>query len=319
MQKLAVCVVAALLAAPAVATAADELRLKNGDRLTGDVVKLEDGTLTFKTAHGQLTVPWAEVTALTLDAPMMVTRSSAGPQMLTLESVTLAEVTSLAPPEAGLVVSGGANAGFLATGGNTHIDNLHLDGEGVARRRSDRFTAAVTLNHAEDQDRETASNTTVSLNYDRFLTRRLFANGNAIFTNDRFRGIDLRSAFGAGIGYDVWTTARSTLSVDGGLGYVRENFDAAPDDEYAAAREGARLSVFLAERRVEAFHRHGGYFGLSGEDNLFIRMQNGVRFSLVGGLVSTVQLDIDYDRNPPPGRETTDRSVSMTFGYRFGG
>ena len=53
------------------------------------------------------------------------------------------------------------------------------------------------------------------------------------------------------------------------------------------------------------------------EDNLFVRTQNGVRFSLVGGLVSTAQLEIDYDRTPAPGRRQTDRSFAITFGYRF--
>ena len=31
---------------------ADELKLRNGDRLTGEVVKMEDNVLTFKTDYG---------------------------------------------------------------------------------------------------------------------------------------------------------------------------------------------------------------------------------------------------------------------------
>ena len=49
------------------AAAADELHLKNGDRFTGTVEHLVDGTLTFKTAHGTLAVPWSEVTTLTIE------------------------------------------------------------------------------------------------------------------------------------------------------------------------------------------------------------------------------------------------------------
>ena len=306
-----------LLAGPSRALAADELQLENGDRITGDVLRLEGGTLTFKTAHGELAVPWTEVAILTLDAPMLVTRAGGEPQLQTLEALDLAEVTALRPPDAGLVLAGGANAGFLTTGGNTEIDNLHVDGEVVARRSADRVTAAIVVNRAEDRERATARNATASASYDRFLTRRLFASGNAIFTRDRFRGLDLRSAYGAGIGWEVWTTPRTTLSVNGGLGYVRENFETAPDDSYTAVREGARFSYFLVPRRVEAFHQHDGYFGVTGEDNLFVRTQNGVRFTLVGGLVSTAQLEIDYDRTPAPGRRQTDRSFAITFGYRF--
>ena len=163
----------------------------------------------------------------------------------------------------------------------------------------------------------TTRNSTASANYDRFISERLFATGSAIFTNDRFRDLDLRSAIGAGLGYEVWKTASSSFSVEGGLAYVRESFADAPTGSYTAAREAARLNAFLMAKRVEVFHQHGGYFGVTGEDNLFVRMQNGVRFSLLAGLVSTVQFDIDYDKSPAPGRKTTDRVTSFTLGYRF--
>jgi hypothetical protein len=33
--------------------------------------------------------------------------------------------------------------------------------------------------------------------------------------------------------------------------------------------------------------------------------------------VTTTQLDIDYDRSPAPDRTHTDRTLAVTFGYRF--
>jgi hypothetical protein len=98
---------------------------------------------------------------------------------------------------------------------------------------------------------------------------------------------------------------------------VDENFDAAPDDSYSAIKESAKLDLFFANKRLNAFHHHDGYFGVTGEDNLFFRAQNGLRFALTAGLVSTIQLDVDYDRSPAPGRVNTDRSFAFTLGYRF--
>ena len=317
MGKRLVCALMATLAVTGPAFAADELQLRNGDRVTGDVVALQAGKLIFKTAFGELGVPWAEVAMLRLDAPMLVTARDAATRLTTLEGIAMADVVALASPVAPLVISGGANAGWLATGGNTDVNNLHLDGEMVARRPRDRISAGAAVNRARDSERETAENATFTASYDRFFSDRLFANGNAILTNDRFRGLDLRAALGAGLGYEVWKTAASSLSVEGGLGYVREAFTDVPDDSYAAAREALRLAAFVVANRVEVFHRHDGYFGLTGDDNLFFRMQNGARFTLGAGLVSTLQLDLDYDRSPAPGRKNTDRSTSLTFGYRF--
>jgi putative salt-induced outer membrane protein YdiY len=303
------------LAAPA--AAADELQLRNGDRLTGDVVTLQGGKLTFKTSFGELVVPWTDIGAIRLDAPMLVTAVGAEPRMTTLEGVALSDVVALAMPTPPFRITGAANAGLLSTGGNTDISAFNASGEVAARWPHDRLTTAAVHNRAEDAGRLTTRNATASANYDRFITERLFATGSAIFTNDRFRDLDLRSAIGAGLGYEVWNNASSSFSVEGGVAYVREDFAEATTESYTAAREAARLNAFLMAKRVEVFHQHGGYFGVTGEDNVFLRMQNGVRFSLIAGLVSTVQLDIDYDKSPAPGRKTTDRTTSFTLGYRF--
>jgi putative salt-induced outer membrane protein YdiY len=297
---------------------ADEVQLKNGDRYTGNVIRLEGGKLTFKTAHGQLGIPWADVTALSVEKQMLVkTTADAEPRLMQLNGTELAAISSLSLPEPPIIVTGGANAGFLSTGGNTDINTTRLDGEVVARAAANRYTFTGTVNRAKDVDRETARNASVSARYDRFLTPRLFANANGIFTNDRFRDLDLRSAVGAGLGYQLLDTALTKLSVEGGPGYVNENFESAPDDSYAALREAAKLDLFVVGDRVVVFHLHDGYFGVTGEDNLFVKMQNGVRFGLVGGLVTTAQLDMDYDRSPAPGRRKTDRTFALTFGYRF--
>jgi hypothetical protein len=120
-----------------------------------------------------------------------------------------------------------------------------------------------------------------------------------------------------GVGYQVLNATRVKLTANGGLGWVNENFILAPDDDYTAARESAALDLFIVPNRVMFFHKHDGYFGLEGEDNLFIKMQNGVRLSVLANFVTTLQLDLDYDKSPSPGSQQTDRTFALTFGYRF--
>jgi putative salt-induced outer membrane protein YdiY len=145
----------------------------------------------------------------------------------------------------------------------------------------------------------------------------MFVNANSIFTHDKFRDLDLRSALGAGLGYQVLDTALVKLTADAGLGYVSEHLASSPDDSYAAARESAKLDLFVLPGRVQLFHNHDGYFGVTGDDNLFFRTQNGARIALVAGFVTTLQHDVDYDRSPAPGRKNTDQTFALTFGYRF--
>jgi putative salt-induced outer membrane protein YdiY len=321
----------AILTAIAAPAAADQVILTNGDRVTGTVASLGGATLTVGTPHGQLRIPWTDVAGLVVDDPILVTIGTAEPAEVRIAAgdasgrvmlnpggpVELAQILTLTRPVPPMAVDGGANAGFITSGGNTEMNTLRVDADVMVRQRANRYTVAAAINRAKDRGAETARNWNAGFNYDRFLTERLFVNGNAIFTNDRFRDLDLRTALGAGLGYQVVNTTVARLTANAGLGWVNENFEAGVDDSYAAARESVALDIFIVPDRIQFFHQHDGYFGVTGEDNLFVRMKNGVRLGLVGALVTTAQMDFDYDRSPAPGRRNTDRTFALTFGYRF--
>ncbi len=329
-QRLLLLTTLVLLCASA--AAADEVRLKNGDRfVTGKVISLAGGTLTFGTPYGEVKLPWADVIRLVISEPIMVTMGTMPPAAATLldggvdgqatlqpgGTVALGDIVSLARPQPAVIVDGGANAGLTATSGNTEVNNLRLDGNVVARAGANRYTADAAVTRAEDSGAETARNWNAGLKYDRFLTTRMFFNANTILASDQFRDLDLRTAIGLGLGYQVLNTPRVTLTADGGLGYVNENLASIDGDSYAAARESAALGVFLLPGRIQFFHQHDGYVGVTGDDNLFIKMQNGIRVGLTTGFVTTLRHDVDYDRSPAPGRRNTDRTLAFTLGYRF--
>jgi hypothetical protein len=52
---------------------ADQVTLKNGDRLTGSVVKSDTKTLTLKYFDAAITLPWAEVAAISSSVPLSLT------------------------------------------------------------------------------------------------------------------------------------------------------------------------------------------------------------------------------------------------------
>jgi len=330
IRRLLAIVTSALILA-AVPAHADEVRLKNGDRLTGDVSSLTGGTLVFKTSLGEVKIPWADVTSLAVDNAVYVTVAQNPPILTTFDAadangyvtlmpggpVLLSEITGLALRNSRWQMSGGAGAGFVQTAGNTVVSNVRLSADANARHGSDRFAFTAAATRAKDRDVESARNWSATGKYDRFLTSRLFATANAVFTNDRFRDIDLRTALGAGLGLQLIDNARVKLSGSGGVGWVSENFISIADDSYNAAFENGALTIALVPSRVELFHSHDGYFQISQGDKKFLRMQNGIRLSLVAGFVTTLQQDMDYDHRPSPGRKQTDSSVSLALGYRF--
>ena len=308
--------------------------LLNGDTLTGTVQTMNAGVLTFKTPYAEsVKVDWQNVAGLQTARLLRIALRDGGAHtawiapgtdgrlhLVTGAGISLeplvTDVVSIAPTLLGMVMTGRAETGLLATSGATDVNSLHLAGELVLRTTQWRSSSDVQLNRTQDRGLETTRNITWTFRQQEFLTDHLYANANLIVTNDRFRDIDLRIAPGLGIGYQVLDYDVTALSLDGGLGYVGESHTLEPDRNYWAARESVTYEYWLIRKRLQFFHQHDGYFGLTGDDNLFIKTRSGLRVNLTGGLIMTGQLGLDYDRRPVPGQRNTDRTFAITLGYQ---
>jgi putative salt-induced outer membrane protein YdiY len=323
---------AALLIVTALPARADEVRLNNGDRITGQTISMVNGALSFKTASGSLIIPWADVTLLDISNPVYVVVAGNRPLLTGVSPGTAPGYAALDPGGPVLLAdivaitfssgtswerTGGAGAGFVQTAGNTQISNVRLSADLMLKGGSNRYTLNGAATRAKDRGTETARNWSGTAKYDRFITSRIFANANTVLTNDRFRDIDLRGAYGAGGGVQLIDAPRATLTGSGGMGIVDENFISIPDNRYTATYESADLKIELVPDRLRFFHLHDGFYQVTRGDRKFFRMQNGIRISIVSGFVATLQEDFDYDRHPSPGRKQTDATFALTLGYRF--
>jgi putative salt-induced outer membrane protein YdiY len=318
---------------PSAATA-DVVWLLNGDTLTGTAQTMNGGVLTFKTPYAEnVKVDWRNVAGLQTGRLLRVAIRGGGAyaawiwpstegrlHLVTKDGISLeplvSDVVSITPTLFGAVMTGRAETGLLATSGATDVNSLHLAGEFAVRTAGWRSSTDVQLNRTQDRGLETTRNITWTFRQQEFLTDHWYANANLIVTNDRFRDIDLRVAPGIGIGYQVLDYDATALSFDGGLGYVGENHTLEPDRNYWAARESLTYEYWLIRKRLQFFHQHDGYFGLTGDDNLFVKTRTGLRFNLAGGLIMTGQWGLDYDRRPVPGQRNTDRTFAITLGYQ---
>lgn len=330
---------ASVLAAlsPALTTAADRLTLVNGDRLTGTVVALADGELTFETAYaGTLTVDWAQVAAFESDGPLtvvfaddvrLVAPAETGDDgLLTLRSDgeagavvarPFAEVVAINPPEIPpWRWSGHLSAAVTASSGNTEADRTYVEGEVVARHERNRFSLAGDVNEAEEDGDTTASRRFARFGYDRFVSERWYLNGNLTATEDEFQDLALRTTVGVAVGHQFADREGYSLSAELGASYVDEEFDTAPDDDYLAARWKLDLARALTDG-VEPFHDHEILQGVEDGDDRLIRTKTGVRFSLWKSFVAAVQVNWDRDESPAPGREKDDRVWALSVGYSW--
>ena len=115
-----------------------------------------------------------------------------------------------------------------------------LDGREHAARADDDVTPPrlAPQGAGVDRTRETESNARGYLKYDYFSTAKSFGYSNATFERDRLKGLNLGSALGVGRGYQFLEGSPTSLSLEGGLTCVNEDFRDAADNRFPGLRWG---------------------------------------------------------------------------------
>jgi putative salt-induced outer membrane protein YdiY len=256
-QRFAFSVLASTLLALSAAASlrADTVVLKNGDRLTGTAVKLDDGKLTFKTAYADaISIAWDQVTSLTTSQPLvlptpkgklnvtaiersdagLVVTTATGPSTLDPKDVTV--LRSPADQEAyeaslnpnwGHAWAGAATVSLALARGNSDTATFGA-GFTAARTTLNDKTAlyANTLysTNANASPSTSANATGGGIRYDHNLNPRTFAFGTGDFSSNALQDLDLRSIIGGGFGWHASKTTKQTFDVLGGVVWTHENY-----------------------------------------------------------------------------------------------
>jgi putative salt-induced outer membrane protein YdiY len=262
---------------------ADQVVLKNGDRLTGTIVKSDGTSLILKTEFaGDVTVQWPAIQELTSGEPLHVglkdgqtvvglvttaegnlaiATSNRGTVGMPKDAVTWlrndaeeqAYQKSLHP---GLLSGwqGGVNLGFALTRGNSQTKNLALAFTADRKTLHDHVGMYANSVYATNDAPGAVPATTANaiqggIRYDRNFAARLFGFGSADFQTDDLQSLDLRSVLGGGLGYHAIQSDKTTLDLLGGINYTREKYSTLTRN-FAAATLGEELMHKLGASTV---------------------------------------------------------------------
>jgi putative salt-induced outer membrane protein len=238
------------------ASLADQITLKNGDHLTGTVVKSDGKTLVLHTEFaGDVTLQFAAITQITTDQPLHVALSngqtlvgaiatSDGKLEVAAKSGTPVE----APKESVVAIrndadqlayekalhpsllegwNGGANVGFSLTRGNSQTENLSLAFTAARSTKNDKlslYTNAVYGTNQLATPSTTANTEAGGIRYDRNINPRAFGFVSADFSSNALQDLNLRSVGSVGLGYHVIKSDRTTLDFLAGGNFTDENY-----------------------------------------------------------------------------------------------
>jgi hypothetical protein len=328
-----------LLSGPPLAAAdkVDVIHLKNGDRITCEIKRLDRSVLAISTDPlGKASVHWGEIADLTsprkFDVQIVsgehffgsLLPSPPGFVVLGLAdgsttTLPLADVIRLAPIGVNVWnrVDGNVDAGFSFTQANLET---HWTLNGTATYRSPRFqfNATVASQVTTQENDNSISRNSVGLSGNRSFANRWYSIGWGQFQQNQELSLDLRVVAGAGAGRDLVHTSHRLWSTYAGLAYTHEQFSGESGSQSAEAAVGGQLDFFTPGKEdFKITNSLVSYFNLGGRKRIRLEWQSAWRHEFLGDFYWSLNGFDSFDGDPPADQKTNDFGISFTLGWKF--
>lgn len=338
MKRYLINVILALAAVAGIASA-DEVTLKNGDRISGQVKAMENNRLIIQTSYaGEIFISWSEVDKIRIDKPVeivlkgdaslkgVIEISDENQNVIILDKtrervdLNVAEVKRINTEQAessDLDVNIRVNMGIEVENGNTDKKKYHFDGRAVARKERHRLSFGFEYDHEYNDNRKTKNKLLASSKLDYFFKHPWYVYGKGAYEYDEFKDLNLKLDLGPGLGYQFSESELINFYLEAGPSYVRQDFQHESTRDYIAARGAMGLDKYFFDKFFQFFLLTEGFTNPDEADDRFARLRTGLRFPLRWGMNLTTQYNLDWDSNPPEGIDDTDQKFIFLLGYEY--
>jgi putative salt-induced outer membrane protein len=330
---------------------ADQVTLKNGDRLTGKILRSDAKTLTLKTDYaGEITIDRAAIVSLSTDEAVSVqlkdktvTGTVAPAPDLSVDVKTTAGATLRAPLADVLAFrtpaeqkawereqerlhharlndfwSGFVSLNLAGASGNAKTQSFATSA--AASRQAGKNKMSLYFNQVYSTQSTvapagpTANRISGGYRLDRDVRPRLFVFGTTDFDYDKFLLLDLRSVLGGGLGYHAWKSSRGYWDLGAGGVWNREKFR-----EGTIRKSGEILineeSAHTLLARLKLYQKASFFPNLSETGAYRFNFDGGASLPLYKWLEWNIGLSDRFLSNPIGGRKKND--ILYTTGIRF--
>jgi hypothetical protein len=322
-----------LLAMVAVAAADDEVKLKNGDRLSGKVTGLAGGKLTIVTPEaGQVNVDWSQIVSVRTDAPLKLKLTTGeileGKVVPGAEGRLKVETQGAAAPveveflkvksinEPPTAWHGKLSASGKATDGNTHTQSFLIAGSATRETEMDLMLVKAIFQYGKSGQTLTQRSAYGIGKYELKFSPEFYGYVSEELSGDSFKDLSIGTITSVGLGYVVLKESWIDLATEAGLAYITNDFNVAPDETHMGARAAAYLRValplgfeFRDNFTIYPNFEHSQDYQFRNEATLGTALGGG--WDLLGGIIT------EYDRKPSPGLGPQDDTFFIGLGYTF--
>ena len=317
----------------------DVVTLANGDRLTGEVKRLDRGRLEFSTDDaGTLYLEWDKLVSVVATVRNVEVVTNDGRRFLgslgvapprSIAVVGLSDTAILAMPEVTIIrpigtsfwrkLDGSVDAGFNYTR-SSGVAQLNFNSDTVYQKVASRIrlTASLTITEKDD-DEGRDDRGSLEMSYLRYPWREWFIISAGRFENNESLGLELRSQIGVATGPRLINSNRGQLAI--GAGIVL-NDELGVDVERVQNVEAILLfqsSYFTYDRPKTNLDVSVQYYpSLSNAGRHRVELDAGVKRELLKDLFVALNVFNSYDNRPPnPTADRNDIGVVVSIGWSY--
>ena len=313
-----------LLGGPLGVHAADVILLKNGDRVSGRVLLMEDTVLTVDTDYADvIKIDWDDDDGLISENPLWVAfhdgviipdgvgvrdgdrlilfrLDRGGPvQLDKIKTINLFEMSYW----------GNIGLGGSATSGNTSTETINASGTLTVNKGWHRFILDGRANRGKADGEITAQNAALNTRWDYFLSKRAYIPFINFLEYDKFQDLSLRSTSIIGVGYDLLDHRTNFFTVGVGPTVVYQNFRFEPSVVIPGFSWQPRWNLEFLNGDLKLWHVHTGTRDFGRDNAVRLNANQGMSISIYKDLSIRFEYNVRYNSKPADGRKTTDTTI----------
>jgi putative salt-induced outer membrane protein YdiY len=321
----------------------DVVVLKNGDRLTGEIIGMQSGELKFFSDYmvESVRLDWARVERLESKSTYMIllvdgkilnnvlrllpsnSRDVAnfviGPEPKSIRVQQL-DVIRIIPANAKFskLLEGSIDFGFSFTSGNDQYQT-ELVATATYRTGAHSFTASIDSSFSGQPKGTSTRRNQFTFDYRKQLTPLWYAGGVFDLLHSDQQSLDLRTSVGALLGRNLKQTENTRLSIFGGLAGNREKYSTStgsPESTNADAMAGADFITFRFGK-TDLRSRISLFPSLTTPGRMRLQAISNLKFKIARDLYLGFHVYENFDSKPPVRADKNDLGISTSLSWKF--
>ncbi len=328
-----------LLTSPGPLTAGTVV-LVNGDRITGAIKGLEDGSLVLCTdLLGTVRMKWSNVRSIDSDTSFSVLTedggrlegrlrredgetviSEEGGKVTRMESRSIVRiapgVAKGGPAQVLSALEGEVDIGYSLARGNQNQMQSSLGARAEYASAHYKFSGRLDSLFARQNGARAQSRHALNARLERFLNARVFTYGLTGLERNERRRLDLRTRLGGGLGWRLKASRSTDLSLLGGFAYVHERFRHESNRATGEAFVGIDWDTTFF-RGIELSTQLTVHPDAFDSSNIRAEFDSTLRVPITGRFTYSLRLFDRYHTKPAASVERNDYGLVSGVGVRF--